>query len=112
MQKPRVIKDFEKLDTSIQEQIKLAYPFGFTKHLISFKNQKGEFVSALPYETDDTYYLVRMTKNEAREIIEQDEDYNDDGILRKSIREEYEDKYGDMDYIDVEPPEEEELDLE
>ena len=35
--KPRVIKDFEKLDIEIQEQIKLNYPYGFERHLIIFK---------------------------------------------------------------------------
>ncbi len=97
MNKPRVIKDFEKLDVDIQEQIKLQYPYGFDKHLISFKNMEGKFVSALPFETEDKYYLVRMTKAEAREIIEQDEDYGDDGVLKDEIREEYSDKYVDDD---------------
>jgi hypothetical protein len=32
--KPRVIKDFEKLETELQEQIKLAYPDGFYENLI------------------------------------------------------------------------------
>ena len=68
--KPRVVKDYEKLDPEIQEQIKLMYPYGFAKHLIQYKNAEGKFVSALPFETDDRYYLVRMTLNEARQIIE------------------------------------------
>ncbi len=107
MNKPRVIKDFEKLETNIQEQIKLQYPYGFDKYLISFKNMEGKFVSALPFETEDKYYLVRMTKAEAREIIEQDDDYGDDGVLKDEIREEYSDKYvedieldGEMDDLD------------
>ncbi len=97
--KPRVIKDFEKLDASIQEQIKLTYPRGFSKNLIQFTNRDGNKVSALPFETDDRYYLVRMTVQEARKIILQDDDYDEDGRLRKSIREDYEDKYADLDYL-------------
>jgi hypothetical protein len=95
MSKPRVIKDFDKLDTVIQEQIKLEYPYGFDKYLITFKNMEGKFVSALPFETEEKHYLVRMTQAEAREIIEQDDDYGDDGVLKDEIREEYEDKYID-----------------
>lgn len=99
--KPRVVKDYDKLDSEIQEQIKLMYPFGFAKHLIQYKNAEGKFVSALPFETDDRYYLVRMTLNEARQIIEDDEDYDESGELKESVKEEYEEKYGDMDYLTI-----------
>lgn len=93
MSKPRVIKDFEKLDTAIQEQIKLQYPLGFSKHLIRFKNAKGEFVSALLFETDEIYFLVRMTQEKAKEIIRDDDDYDDDGILKDEVRLDYTEKY-------------------
>ena len=81
MSKPRVIKDYDKLDEAILEQIKQHYPFGFENHLIIFKNATGALVSALPFETEDRYYLVRMTKAEAQEIIEEDDDYNEEGEL-------------------------------
>lgn len=97
--KPRVIKDFEKLDTHIQEQIKLVYPNGFFEHLISFTNREGKRVKALPFEAEDKYYLIRMTILEAQEIIDQDDDYDDDGTLKDDVKEEYEDKYADLDYI-------------
>ena len=77
--KPRVVKDYERLDPDIQEQIKLTYPYGFAKHLIQYKNAEGKFVSALPLETDDRYYLVRMTLIEAKQIIEDDDDYDESG---------------------------------
>ena len=41
MSKPRVVKDYEKLDIEVQEQIKLQYPYGFDKHLVTFKNAEG-----------------------------------------------------------------------
>ncbi len=97
MSKPRVIKNYEKLDEAIQEQIKLNYPYGFDRHLITFKNIEGKFVSALPFETDEKHYLVRMTKALAQEIIEQDDDYDDDGNLKDDIKEEYGEKYDDDD---------------
>lgn len=81
MSKPRIVKDFEKLSEEIIAQIKLEYPFGFDKKLITFKNRDGKFVSALPFETDDYYYLIRMTPVEANQIIEDDDDYNDAGKL-------------------------------
>lgn len=97
--KPKVIKDYERLDQVVQEQIKLAYPYGFAKSLIYFTDKDGVKVSALPFETDDKYYLVRMTKQEAHEIIQQDEDYNEMGQLKEEVKFDYEDKYSDLDYM-------------
>jgi len=97
--KPRVIKDFEKLDSKIQEQIKLIYPEGFSQHLITFTNKDGFLVSALPFETDEKYYLVRMTTQQAEDIISDDDDYDDEGVLKDESRTEYEDKYSELDYI-------------
>jgi hypothetical protein len=95
MSKPRVVKDYEKLDVEIQEQIKLSYPYGFERKLIKFTNMEGKLVSALPFETDEKYYLVRMTLQEAKDIVEDDDDYDDDGNLRDEIKAEYEVKYDD-----------------
>ncbi|MFH1000453.1 MAG: hypothetical protein V1783_06400 [Bacteroidota bacterium] len=100
MEKKRVIKDYEKLTEEIQEQIKLTYPTGFSQNLITFTNKEGKRVSALPFETDDTYYLVRMTVYEALAIIEDDDDYDDDGVLRDESREEYQDKYTDVEDVE------------
>ncbi|WP_372776526.1 hypothetical protein [Mangrovibacterium sp.] len=93
--KPRVIKDYEKLDEEIKEQIKLEYPNGFSQNLITFTNKDGMLVSALPFETEEKYYLVRMTTQEAIDIISEDEDYDDEGTLKDESREAYEDKYSE-----------------
>ena len=97
--KPRVIKDYSKLDPDIIEQIKLVYPNGFSDFLITFPNKEGKLVSALPFETDEKYYLIRMTEVEAERIIELDDDYDEDGILKDEVKAEFEDKYSDFDYI-------------
>ncbi len=97
--KPRVIKDYEALEPAIQEQIKLNYPFGFSQHLISYTDREGKIVSALPFETDEKYYLVRMTLYEAQAIVEEDDDFDDSGTLKDDAKESYEDKYSDLDSI-------------
>lgn len=97
--KPRVIKDYEKLDPEIQEKIKLEYPSGYSENLIYFNNKEGKRVSALPFETEDKYYLVRMTVYEAEKIIEEDDDYDSTGSLKDSAKEEYESKYADDDFL-------------
>jgi hypothetical protein len=100
MSKPKIIKDYEKLPEEVVEQIKLVYPLGFSQHLISFYNKDGEKKMGLPFETEDYYYLVRMTTAKARDIIENDDDYDDDGMLKKSVKRQYEDKYEDLDFLD------------
>ena len=105
--KPRVIKDYDKLDPAIQEQIKLVYPADLAT-TFSIISTRMENVSALPFETEDKYYLIRMTLSEAERIIEDDDDYDEDGFLKDHVREEYEDKYADMDFTASEEEEEEE----
>jgi hypothetical protein len=97
--KPRVIKDFEKLDDIIQEQIKLSYPNGFSEYLVSYNDKEGQKRTALPFETDEKYYLVRMTVSEAVQIVDDDEDFDDDGMLKDEIKEEYEEKFSDVEYL-------------
>lgn len=100
MSKPRVMKDYDKLSESVREQIKLVYPRGFAHHLVSFNTKDGEEKMGLPFETDDIYYLVRMNRVKAISIIEDDEDFDEDGVLRDDVREEYEDKHEDVDYLE------------
>jgi len=109
--KPRVVKDFEKLDEMIQEQIKLSYPDGFSENLVSYKDKEGLKRTALPFETDEKYYLVRMTASEAVQIIDDDEDFDEDGVLRDDIKEEYEEKFSDVEYLNTdESPEDDDED--
>ena len=82
MSKPKVIKDYDKIDPSIISRIKLNYPHGFEKHLISFKNAKKKFVSALPFETENRYFLIKMTSEQAQKIVKADDDYDDQGHLK------------------------------
>ena len=100
--KPKVIKDYEKLDPEMQEKIKLEYPLGYSDSLIYFNNKEGKRVSALPFETEDKYYLVRMTIYEAEKIIEDDDDYDSTGALKSSAKEEYENKYSDDEFLAAE----------
>ncbi len=97
--KPRIIKDYKKLDNDIKEQIKLAYPYGFSDNLIRFSYKDGQMISALPFETDDSYFLVKMSVVEAEQIIEDDDDYNNAGNLKSSVKDDYSEKYADVDYM-------------
>jgi DNA-directed RNA polymerase subunit delta len=86
--KKRIVKDYENLPEEVVNQIKMNYPKGFVRHLITYTNKDGLKVSALPYETEDVYYLIRMSASEARQIILDDDDY-EDGILRDNFGDDF-----------------------
>lgn len=97
--KLRVIKDYEKLSKELQEQLKLVYPEGFSEHLIEFKNSKNDTVLALPFETDEKIYMIRMSVRKAIQLIEDDLDYDDDGVLKKDVQNKYKGDHADVAYL-------------
>ena len=99
MNKPRIVKDYEKLPEEVIEQLKLVYPMGFTKHLLSFVNKDGDKRMGLPFETEDFYYLIRMSKAKAEAIVEDDDDYDEHGRLKKGVKSELEDKHTDESFL-------------
>ncbi len=99
MSKPKVIKDYDKLTEDVIEQIKLVFPMGFSKHLVTFTNKEGQKRKGLPFETEDYYYLIRMSEAKAVAIIEDDDDYDEDGNLKQGAKSKYEDKHEDEDFL-------------
>lgn len=97
--KPRVIQSYDKLPVELREKLKLTYPLGFSDHLIDLTINNGVYISALPFETEEKLYLIRMSKNIAKDIIRADDDYDRQGNLKDDIRSEYEEKYGEDDVV-------------
>lgn len=62
-------------------QLNDQYPYGYNEHLLRFTNSKGESISALPFETDDIYYLVKIEKHGHYHLIEDDDIADDDDEL-------------------------------
>ncbi len=87
MAKKRVVKDYSALTEDIVRLVKNEYPSGYAEHLVTYNDKDGKKVSALPFETDDTYYLIRMTILEAKRIVKEDDDFDDDGHLKEEIGE-------------------------
>jgi DNA-directed RNA polymerase subunit delta len=83
--KKRVVKDYTALTEEIARLVKNQYPSGYSEHLVTYNDKDGKKVSALPFETDDTYYLIRMTVLEAKRIVKEDEDFDDDGQLKEDL---------------------------
>lgn len=90
--KPRVVKTYSNLDPSIVEQLKLAYQYGFDKKLTLIP-VGNKLMSALPFETEEKYYLIKMTREQAYKIVAEDDDYDDAGHLKKDVREVYQKKH-------------------
>jgi hypothetical protein len=77
MGKKRIIKDYDQMPHDILSQLKEQFPYGYHEHLLRFNNAKGELVAALPFETDDVFYLVRMNVEGGYHIIEEDDTEDD-----------------------------------
>jgi len=58
--KKRVIKDFRNLPEEIREAIREKYPYGYVNDVINFTDKEKHIISALPYETEDISYLIKM----------------------------------------------------
>ena len=85
MAKKRVVKDYDALSEDITRLVKQKYPLGYAESLVTYNDKDGKKVSALPFETDDTYYLIRMTIMEAKRIVKEDEDFADDRHLKEEL---------------------------
>lgn len=60
--------------------IKQCYPDGFEDNLISFQTPSGELSLALPLETEEISYLIKMPNNS----LPEDEDDYDSGNTSES----------------------------
>lgn len=68
-----------KLDEELQEQILEKYPDGYENNLILFTDRDGKYAQALPYETEDKFYLLRMPPMKAKKnVLDTDAPVSDD----------------------------------
>jgi DNA-directed RNA polymerase subunit delta len=76
--KKRVIVDYNNITSDILELFTDRYPYGYDdEDIIKFKNAKGETVKAVPFETSDTRYLIKVSVEMDRRIeafLDDDED--------------------------------------
>lgn len=79
--KPRIIKDYDKLPEEVKEQILATYPQGFAEKLIQYPNKDGNLVSALPFETEDKVYLVKISIEDVR-VVYADSEFDDDDDIK------------------------------
>jgi len=71
----RVIVDFKKLNKEILEMLVEKFPNGYdAKDIIVFRNAQNEIIEAVEVRTEDTIYLVKVSKRLADTMENYDED--------------------------------------
>ena len=58
--KKRVIKNYQNLPKEIREAIRDKYTQDYSNDIITYFDRDKHLVSALPYETEEVSYLIKM----------------------------------------------------
>lgn len=79
--KKRIVTSFHNLTAELQEAVKAKYPLGFTEAMMRVDKPNGDFFYAVPFETDEVAYMVKIdVKIDDNAPEEDDKDYYDDEI--------------------------------
>ncbi|WP_199912737.1 hypothetical protein [Aquimarina aquimarini] len=77
----RMIVDYKKLNKNILNLLVDKFPDGYSdRDIILFKNQHNEAIEAVEVRTEDTIYLVKISKRLADTMQSFEEDENDTKI--------------------------------
>ncbi|WP_241448708.1 hypothetical protein [Aquimarina pacifica] len=75
----RVIVDYKKLNNIILDLLVNKYPDGYDdEDIITFRNAQNEIVECVEVKTEDTLYLVKVSKRLVSAMADHDDDDNDD----------------------------------
>ena len=79
--KKRLVVSLKNVTPELQEEVKAAYPLGFSDYMIRIEKPNGEFFFAVPFETEEISYLVKIdVKIDDMSGEEEDRDYYDDDL--------------------------------
>lgn len=79
--KKHLVTSYRNLAPELQEEVKSKYPAGFTDAMIRVDKPNGDFFYAVPFETDEIAYLVKIdVKIDDNAEEEEEKDYYDDEI--------------------------------
>ena len=79
--KKRLVTSFNNLPLELQEEVKAAYPLGYTDYMMRIDKPNGDFFFAVPFETEEISYLVKIdVKIDDVSGDEEDKDYYDDDL--------------------------------
>jgi hypothetical protein len=84
----RVIVDFKKLNKDILDLLVTKYPDGYDDDdIITFKNTLNEIVECVEVRTDNTVYLVKVSKRLVAAM--EDHDLQEDEILNEDVENDF-----------------------
>ena len=76
--KKRLVVSLKNMTPGLQEEVKAAYPAGFADYMMRIPKPNGEFFFAVPFETEEISYLVKIdVKIDDVSHEEEDRDYYD-----------------------------------
>ena len=79
--KKRLVTSFNNLAPELQEAVKAAYPLGYTDYMMRVDKLNGDFFFAVPFETEEISYLVKIdVKIDDASHDDDDRDYYDDDL--------------------------------
>mgnify|MGYP001826587299 FL=1 len=84
----RILIDYKKLDRQVTNLLIETYPDGYgDEDIISFRNLNGEFIEAVELQTEDTLYLIKISKSLSHFIANFDENITEgiEGLKDESI---------------------------
>lgn len=72
---------FANLPEELQEEVKKLYPYGYNEAMMRIEKPNGDFFYAVPFETDEVSYLVKVAvKIDDHIEEEEDKDYYSDDL--------------------------------
>ena len=79
--KRRLITSIHNLPPEQLAELKTLYPLGFNDVMMRYDKPDGTFFYTVPYETEDTYYMVKIDVK-VDDAVDDDNDgyYDDDEI--------------------------------
>ena len=78
--KKHIVTSFHNLTPDMQEAVKEKYPLGFTDAMIRVDKPNGDFFYAVPYDTDDVAYMIKIDVKIDDSAQDDDKDYYDDEL--------------------------------
>lgn len=80
MDKKRVIKSYENLSPELQEMLNEKYKYGYSNSIVRLSNAKNETFFAVPLETEDANYMVKVQPQKPKKVSSEKDDLfpNDD----------------------------------
>ncbi|MBQ8307670.1 MAG: hypothetical protein IJX56_02565 [Alistipes sp.] len=80
--KKNLVTSFHNLTPELQEAVKAAYPAGFSEVMMRVEKPNGDFFYAVPFETEEVAYLVKIDVKIDDASIDDDKDFFDDEELK------------------------------